>query len=284
MSVAVLYSLGWATDSGGSQSIAINFSVLVERNQPAPDALVQVRLNAQPLASTSAAHDVRVGESPAASYSAFAGIPARYALERKQWAEACSLEDHKVPNPIYEAETHFARAVGCARSQKLEAARVSLNHLVALQNSSAIADNPYADSNFIEIQKRAASAWLAFAEKKNSEALRLMRTAVDLEKSTLATWVPAPVLPAAEQLGDLFLELNRPQEALEAFETSMTATPNRFNGLHGAARAAELAGSLAKAKTYYGKLVDNCKDSASDRPELVAAQDFLRKQNVITAR
>jgi len=232
----------------------------------------------------SAAHDVRVGESPVASYSAFAGIPARYALERRQWAEACALQDHHVPNAIYEAETYFARAVGCARSQELEAARASLDHLGALLKNYALADNPYADSNFIEIQKRAASAWLAFTEKKNAEAVTLMQTAVDLEKSTLATWVVAPVLPAQEQLGDLFIELSRHQEALAAFEASMVATPNRFNGLYGAARAAERLGDAAKAKDYYARLVENCKDSGSDRTELMSAKAFLQEHNASAAK
>jgi hypothetical protein len=68
-----------------------------------------------------------------------------------------------------------------------------------------------------------------------------MQSAVELEKSTLATWVPALILPAPEQFGELLLELNKPGDALEAFESSMMATPNRFNGLYGAARAAEQA-------------------------------------------
>jgi tetratricopeptide (TPR) repeat protein len=225
-----------------------------------------------------AAHDERVGESPVGSYSAFAGIPARYALERKQWAEACVLADHNLPHPIYEAETYFARTLGCARSGKLQAARENLNHLAKLQNSPKVDESSYTDANFIEIQKREASAWLALAEKNTDEAVRLMRSAVDLEQSTLATWVPAPILPANEQLGDLLLELNRPPEALEAFEASMTVTPNRFNGLYGAGHAAELGGNLEKTKTYYEKLNDNCKDADTDRPELAAAKAFLLRQ------
>lgn len=224
-----------------------------------------------------AAHDQRTGESPGASYSAFAGIPARYALERKQWTEACNLADHNLRNPIYEAETYFARTVGCARSGKLQAARDSLRRLAQIQKTDIPLTNTYSDASFIEIQKRAASAWLAFAEKDSDKAVRLMRSAVDLEQSTMATWIPAPVLPASEQLGDLFLELNRPQEALAAFESSMTVTPNRFNGLYGAARAAEVAGNGERANTYFAKLVDNCKGSESGRPELVAAKDFLQK-------
>ena len=236
------------------------------------------------LEEVGAAHDKRTGESPAASYSAFAGIPARYALERKQWAEACVLADHNLPHPIYEAETYFARTLGCARSGKLQAARENLSHLTKLQNSPKVGETSYTDANFIEIQKREASAWLAFAEKNTDEAMRLMRSAVDLEQSTLATWVPAPILPATEQLGDLLLELNRPPEALEAFEASMTVTPNRFNGLYGAGHAAELAGTLTKARTYYGKLIDNCKDADSGRSELVTAKNFLQRQNVAEHR
>jgi tetratricopeptide (TPR) repeat protein len=226
-----------------------------------------------------ATHDQRTGESPEASYSAFAGRPGRYALERKQWKEACILADHNLPHPIYEAETYFARAVGCARSGELETARASLHQLGELQHGPMAAKTAYTDANFIEIQKREASAWLALAEKNTDEAVRIMKSAGDLERSTTATWVPAPVLPAPEQLGDLLLELNRPQEALTAFETSMSVTPNRFNGLYGAGRAAELAGNFTKAKIYYGRIVDICKDSGSERSELITAKEFLQGQS-----
>jgi len=221
------------------------------------------------------AHDHRSGESPVASYSAFAGIPARYALERGKWEEACALRDHNLPNPIYEAETHFARAVGCARAGRLEDARTSLGRLSALGIDMAVTETAYSNRDFIEIERRAASAWIALAEKKTEEALQIMRSAVDLEQTTLATWVPAPVLPAAEQLGDLLLDLQRPQEALVAFESSMMATPNRFNTLYGAAIAAERAGNTAKANYYFAKLIANCNRGTSDRPELAVARKHL---------
>jgi tetratricopeptide (TPR) repeat protein len=217
------------------------------------------------------ANDRRSGESPVASYSAFAGIPARYALERRQWLEACALRDHHIPNHIYEAETHFARAVGCARGGHLEAARSSFSPLSALEDS-VVTDTAYSNGDFIEIERRAASAWIAFAENKSSQAVQMMRSAVDLEQTTLATWAPAPVLPTAEQLGDLLLALQRPAEALTAFESSMTATPNRFNGLYGAAVAADRAGDVAKANYYFAKLIGNCDSDNSDRPELALAR------------
>ncbi len=64
----------------------------------------------------------RFGETPRAAYSALVGIPARYALERHQWSEAAALQIRKVPMPLYEAETYFARAIGCARTGDLAGA------------------------------------------------------------------------------------------------------------------------------------------------------------------
>jgi hypothetical protein len=83
------------------------------------------------------------------------------------------------------------------------------------------------------------------------EALQLMRTAADRENSTeKATVTLGPIIPARELLGEMFLAVDEPHYALQAFEDSMQAEPNRFWGLYGAARAAELAGDRQKARTY----------------------------------
>jgi len=161
--------------------------------------------------------------------------------------------------------------VGCARAGNAQAAKTSLSQLTAPSSTDA-RQTAYSNRDFIEIERRAASAWIALAEKNTAEAVQMMQSAADLEKSTLTTWAPAPVLPALEQLGDLLLELQRPREALIAFEASMTATPNRFNGLYGAAVAGDRAGDAAKADAYFAKLTANCKDSASDRSELTLAR------------
>jgi tetratricopeptide (TPR) repeat protein len=62
---------------------------------------------------------------------------------------------------------------------------------------------------------------------------------------------PGSILPAREMLGDLLLELNRPEEALAAYERALKDSPNRLNGLSGAARAAQLSGHREKAHAYY---------------------------------
>ena len=130
----------------------------------------------------------------------------------------------------------------------------------------------------VEVQRRVAAAWLAQAQGKRAEALDLMRSAADLEDSTEKHPVtPGPIFPAREQLGELLLELNEPAQALKAFEASMQREPNRFNGIYGAARAAELAADPDTARRYYDSLMILCQQADSDRPELQQAKAFLAK-------
>ena len=72
--------------------------------------------------------------------------------------------------------------------------------------------------------------------------------------------------------------MERPAPALQEFEAAIPREPNRFNGLYGAARAAELAGEAEKARTYYGKLVALSARSDTERPALQQAKAFLAKK------
>src|SRR5262249_50210243 len=201
-------------------------------------------------------------ESFVAAY-AYAAIPARIALEQHRWSEAAALGPASKPFPWdrfawAEAITAFSRAVGAARTGDAAKARNEIQKLDGYRASLIAAKQTYwAEQG--NIQQQAASAWAARAEGRNDEALKLMRAAADLEDSTEKHPVtPAPVVPARELLGEMLLDLNQPAQALVEFEASATREPNRFNGLFGAARAAELSGNLAKAKTLYAKLVSMC--------------------------
>jgi cytochrome c-type biogenesis protein CcmH/NrfG len=71
-----------------------------------------------------------------------------------------------------------------------------------------------------------------------------MRKAAQLEASTEKHPVtPGEVLPAAELLGDMFMELEQYADARVAYEKSLARSPNRYNSLSGAARAAEREGN-----------------------------------------
>jgi tetratricopeptide (TPR) repeat protein len=121
-----------------------------------------------------------------------------------------------------------------------------------------------------------ATAWALRAEGKDAEAIAALRAAADHEDRTEKHVVtPGPILPARELLGDLLLELNRPAEAVVQYEAAVAKEPNRFRGMFGAARAAELAGDRDKARKHYGHLIHLVGDGAADRPELRQARAFL---------
>jgi tetratricopeptide (TPR) repeat protein len=213
---------------------------------------------------------------------ALAAIPARYTLERRQWAEAAAL---KVPVESFpwnkfayaEAHVYFARSLGASRTGDQAAASAAIERLTAIQKSLAAAKEDYWATQ-VEIQRLGASAWLAHAEGKRDEALKLMRAAADLEDTTEKHPVtPGSILPARELLGELLMELREPQKALTEFEASLRVLPNRFNGLYGAAKAAESAGDRTKAASFYAKLAAVGERGDGNRPELQAAKKFLAR-------
>jgi tetratricopeptide (TPR) repeat protein len=211
---------------------------------------------------------------------AFAAIPARYALERRQWAEAVELPLHPAslswPKfPQAESVHWFARGLGAARGGNPAAAQQALARLQALHGGLVAAKNAYWAEQ-AEIQGLGVAGWLARAEGRNDEAVRLLRQAADREDGTEKHPVtPGAIQPAREMLGELLLDLGRPAEALAEFEASQKIDPNRLHGLAGAARAAELAGDRAKAKRYYEALIDLTKTADSPRPEIARARAFV---------
>ena len=119
------------------------------------------------------------------------------------------------------------------------------------------------------------------AKENNEEALVLMKLAADLESKTSKHPVtPGEVLPADELLGDMLLLLNKPKEALIAYEENLEGHPNRFNGLYGAAIAANQSGNKDKALLYFKQLLKLTENVNSDRPELKVAKEFVTPKTI----
>jgi tetratricopeptide (TPR) repeat protein len=195
-----------------------------------------------------------------ASGYTLAVVPARLALERQKWDGAASLVPRKPGNypwdrdPAMEAITHYARALGAARSGNMHAARQAIDKLAALNELAAKTSGYWAKQ--IEIQRLSAIAWLTYQEGKQEEALDIMRSAAELETSTEKHPVtPGEVLPARELLADMLLDMGRYKEAQTEYEAALNRSVNRLNSLYGAGRAAELGGNKSKATFYYRKLV-----------------------------
>jgi tetratricopeptide (TPR) repeat protein len=117
---------------------------------------------------------------------------------------------------------------------------------------------------------REAEAWLAFAKGKSDEALAELRAAADHEDKNGGESVG---IPAREMLADMLFEVKRPVDALTEYKMALKNSPNRFDGLLGAARAAQASGNATAAQTFYAQLASVCLPGA-DRPELAEAKTY----------
>ncbi len=208
-----------------------------------------------------------------------AALPARLAVETRNWEQAANLE---LPGrlidwqkfPWQKGIVHFVRALGAIRLGELEKAAVEHQTLVEFQQELIKTNSAY-EANQLQIQIKAIEAWMAFSRGNREEALALMEESVTLENSTSKHPVtPGEVVPAMELQGDLLMELKRPAEALKVYEGNLELRPNRFNGLYGAFKAAMDSKDFEKAR-FYGKQLLAITASNSNRKEAAEVRKFL---------
>jgi tetratricopeptide (TPR) repeat protein len=210
----------------------------------------------------------------AADY-ALAASPARYAIERGDWDGASQLSVRPSGMNAAMAVSHFARALGAARSGKPEAAKEDIQKLAELRDKLRDAKDNYW-SEIVDIQRQVAAAWILHAEGKYDEALSAMSAAADAEDKTEKHAVtPGPLAPARELYGFMLLDRGMTREALAAFEATKAKEPNRFQGFAGAAKAAEALGDTEAARDNYKQLVTLTANADTERPELATAKTYL---------
>jgi tetratricopeptide (TPR) repeat protein len=204
-----------------------------------------------------------------------AAAPARYVFERGDWKGAAKLDVIQNKFPQAMAISHFARAIGAARSGDVAAARADAAKLVELRDRLRETKADYWVAQ-VDIERQAADAWILYADGKADDALKAMAAAADAEdKTEKAPVTPGPLVPARELYGFMLLDRGMAKEALAAFEATKAKELNRFNGYAGAAQAAQKLGDTATAKANYEKLLALTAGSTSDRPVLAAARTFV---------
>ena len=223
----------------------------------------------------------RMNEFPAnfryTGHTAYAAIPVRYAFERGAWAEAAVLEIPRTPFAQAEAIGWFGRAIGAARVGDVTSAKAALERLHALK-ATLVANNDEYWAGQSEIQVMAAAAWIALRENRASDAVGSMRQAADLEdKSGKHVAMENRLSPMRELLAEMLLEANQAAAALKEFELSLRSNPNRYRSIAGAAKAAHQLGHNDAALRYYQTLISLVASADSNRPDLLAAREFLAR-------
>ena len=200
-----------------------------------------------------------------------ASFPAIYLIERRQWKEALQLQPDKDSIPYAQAHAYWARGVAAGHLHDAGAANDAWKHFEEQVDATRKGPKPYV-AEYMKNGRDEVQAWADFANGKSNEALALMRSVADRQDQV---GKGETELPAREMLADMYMDLERPAEALVEYEIALKTDPNRFNGLYGAAQAATQAQQKDKAATYYAQLLKNCASVHSDRAELVQAKTLL---------
>jgi tetratricopeptide (TPR) repeat protein len=219
------------------------------------------------------------------NFTAKAAMPARYVLERADWAGAAALPMTATQYPMADSLIRFTRGLGMARTGDLAGAKEEIEAMKVLRTTLQRADQSYwADRT--EEQMLAVSAWVALKEGAGDQALQFMRAAADSEDGSLKhVAMENRLYPFRELLAELLLEMGQPAAALNEFEIALKQTPNRFRVFWGAARAADSAGDHQKASEYFGKLVNLAKNADTERQEIREARTYSRQDDTTgTAR
>ena len=206
-----------------------------------------------------------------------AHFPALLALETRNWKAAELLQPTANAEPGFKVITYWAQAIGAGHRRDVATAKVAVDNLneARAESRKLHRDVPIAP---VDTNQNEAEAWLAFAQKDNTRAFKLLQSVIEFQDDVGKGEVE---LPAREMYADMLLQLNRPAEALQQYQLSLKSDPNRFNGLYGAARSAQLESRTNLAKGYYEQLLRNCDArNASERPELQEARHFISQTTI----
>jgi tetratricopeptide (TPR) repeat protein len=205
---------------------------------------------------------VRGAASGAAGMFAVAAVPARWAIERREWQEAAAITPRATSFRHTDAISWFARALGAARTNDRVKARQAIDTLKAIQEQLLAANEAYWAEQ-VAIQTLEARAALYQAEGVSREALNTMLEAARREDATeKAAVTPGPIVPAHELLGDMYLEIGRHRDALAQYQESMKKEPGRFRSLYGAMKAATAIGDK-KAQADYAAQIEKLTGSTA---------------------
>jgi tetratricopeptide (TPR) repeat protein len=199
-------------------------------------------------------------------------LPDIYGLELSDWKTVLAVPEPAQPLVSAKYYRVWAQAIAAGHLRDPEAADA------AVAAAHSIYDATEAEGSPISLEIKAAQAtieaWQSFAHHDDAHALQKIGEAADVQDKVGQAEVD---IPAREMYGDMLLIDGRPAEALVQYRTALRLSPNRFNGLYHAGRAAETAGKPAEALVFYKQLLKVTNGGAhSHRPEIVYVRDYVQ--------
>ncbi len=190
-----------------------------------------------------ACHDRATNEASAANARYFANMRARYILDTERWDEAARWPLDLSGRGGAAVNATFTDGFAAAKREDFDATR------------RAVAEIKNSDSPPAKILGLELSAILAIANHQPDEAIGLLKEAAELEENLPFQFGPPEIVkPSNELLGEVLLELERFDEAAEAFRGALGRTPRRTASLVGLLEASRASGDRQTAADVEAQL------------------------------
>ena len=201
-------------------------------------------------------------------------FPSIYDLEMHDWKAVLEIPEPANSLTSTKYFRYWAQTIAAGHLRDADAADKSATAAGLIADATGKEGSPIGQE--IAATLGTIKAWQDFAHKNDEQALQEIAAAADIQDRVGQAEVD---IPAREMYADMLLIDNRPAEALVQYRTALKLSPNRFNGLYNAGRAAEAAGKPDEAKAFYTQLmVVTNNGSRSQRPEILYARNFLKKK------
>lgn len=193
-------------------------------------------------------------------------LPIFIDLETRNWTSALALTADTTAPPETQTQVYWAQVIAAGHLCNAGAAQNAVTAYEALLDAIRKGDHAYyAQGTGTQVRSEEMQAWLAYAKGDTTAAQQHMRAAADLQDKVGQGEVD---IPAREMLADMLLDNGQPKEALVEYQAALKLSPNRFNGLYGAGKAAEAAGDRVSAVNFYRALMKSTDNGVhSSRPE-----------------
>ena len=167
-------------------------------------------------------------------------LRARYVVETEEW-KTFPVNGEASPHEL------LATALSAVRTNDVATAERAAEEL------ERRADKDGAQGRLMH---KEAAALVQLAKGHGDAATQLMDEAIEIAEGLRPpSGAASPIKPPYELYGEILLELDRPAEALEKFDTSLLRMPNRARSLLGAARAASTSGDRRTAQERHRTLM-----------------------------
>jgi tetratricopeptide (TPR) repeat protein len=172
-------------------------------------------------------------------------------LETHHWSDAAGIEPPSTSSFEENFDAFWIETIGAARSGDTPKAQLTLEKY---RKSSAAWDKEHGFGDVLGVALTEAEAWTLFSEGKHDEAVTRLKNIAQFERDHPMYYADILPRPSAEMLGDMLLQMGKPAEALEAYQSALALAPNRFDSLIGASKAADQLHDKQLAEEYAEKI------------------------------